>query len=384
VSHTRSHAPADTRMMRIVHDALRRDLARALEALTRERSIPVSQRQAIARHLVWMMAFLRAHHRSEDDGLYALVRQRDSSSDELLDTMEHDHQAIATVIADVDAAARAVIDGDAPTADALVGSVAALEHHLLPHLRREEDEAMPVVSACITDTEWRALDLEHNVKPKSTAQLGFEGHWLIDGADTSDRQTVLHLVPPIQRFVLLHGFARSYARRSAACWGEAAPSHRVQKQARCEVQVDSAIGAVWDVVRDVGRVSAWSHECTGIAWLDGATAAAPGARFRGRNRAGVFRWGRVCEILQVAPYTLQWRTVPTLLYPDSTVWTIRLHEDAGGTRIEQTFDVVRAPKMLDAIYAWLIPAHQDRTAALTADLRRLGELASTNPAASHG
>ena len=41
---------------------------------------------------------------------------------------------------------------------------------------------------------------------------------------------------------------------------------------------------MWEVVRDVGRVGEWSHECTGIAWLGGATGAAPGARFRGRNR----------------------------------------------------------------------------------------------------
>jgi hypothetical protein len=236
---------------------------------------------------------------------------------------------------------------------------------------------MPVVSGCVTDAEWRALEHEHNLAPKSAAQLGFEGHWLIDGADADDRRTVLHLVPPLLRFVLLHGFARSYARRSAACWSDPAPSRRVQKNARCEVHADAAIDAVWDIVRDVGRVGAWSHECTGIAWLDGATTAAPGARFRGRNRAGIFRWGRVCEILAVSPYVVQWRTVPTLLYPDSTVWTIRLHDDAGGTRIEQTFEAVRVPKLLDAIYARLIPAHQDRTAALTADLHRLGELAST-------
>ena len=378
MTHTRSDTPADTRMMRIVHDALRRDLARARTTLAREPSIPLRQQQAIAGHLVWMMGFLRAHNRSEDDGLYPLVRRRDPSAHEVFDSMERDHEGLVTLVAEVEVAARAVIDADATVPDErLVGALAALEHHLLPHLRREEDEAMPVVSAYITDAEWRTLEHEHNVKPKSVAELGFEGHWLIDGADAEDRQTVLHLVPPMPRFVLLHGFARSYARRSAACWGTPASSHRVQKHARCEVRVDAAIDTVWDVVRDVGRVGDWSHECTGIAWLDGAKTAAPGAQFRGRNRAGVLRWGRVCEILTVSPYVLQWRTVPTLAYPDSTVWTIRLHDHERGTRIEQTFEVVRAPKVLDAIYARLIPAHQDRTAALTDDLRRLGQLAST-------
>ena len=71
-----------------------------------------------------------------------------------------------------------------------------------------------------------------------------------------------------------------------------------------------------------------------------------------------------------------WRTVPTALYPDSTEWTIRLHPAGGGTQIEQTFTVVRAPKLLDMVYAMVIRAHRDRTAALTADLQRLGRLAA--------
>ena len=114
----------------------------------------------------------------------------------------------------------------------------------------------------------------------------------------------------------------------------------------------------------------------GVAWLGGATSATPSARFRGRNHTGIFRWGRVCEIVVAEPYELVWRTVPTPLYPDSTEWAIRLHSADGGTRIEQTFAVIRAPKLLDVLYALIIPAHRDRTAALTEDLRRLGHVAA--------
>ena len=46
---------------------------------------------------------------------------------------------------------------------------------------------------------------------------------------------------------------------------------------------------MWAVVRNVIRVGEWSHECVGADWLAGADAPVPGARFRGRNRAGVFR-----------------------------------------------------------------------------------------------
>ena len=150
---------------------------------------------------------------------------------------------------------------------------------------------------------------------------------------------------------------------------------RVQKQGRCEVQSNAPIGAVWDVVRDVTRTGEWSHECVSVEWLADATEARPGARFRGRNRGSVFRWGRVCEVVSAEPYELVWRTVPTALNPDSTEWAITLREDGPGTTIEQRFQVIRAPKVLDVVYATVIPSHRDRTAALTEDLRRLGEVA---------
>ena len=71
---TRPDGPADTRMMGIVHEALRRDLRRAHVTLSSGSPPPLRQQQAIARHLTWMMGFLHYHHRSEDEGLYPLVR----------------------------------------------------------------------------------------------------------------------------------------------------------------------------------------------------------------------------------------------------------------------------------------------------------------------
>src|SRR5262245_8406872 len=91
---------------------------------------------------------------------------------------------------------------------------------------------------------------------------------------------------------------------------------RVQKHGRVVV-VDVDRDALWEIVRDPTRVGEWSHECNGATWLDDATAAVPGARFRGRNRQRIFRWGRVCEVVSVDPHQIVWRTVPTKRYPDS-------------------------------------------------------------------
>jgi hypothetical protein len=371
------NAPADTTMMRIVHDALRRDLERAQAALTHSPPPDHRQQAAIASHLRWMMEFLHAHHRSEDAGLYPVVRERDPGAAALLDDMAAQHEAIASAIGRVDTAC-AACDGGEPggepraEADELLGALDGLAAALLPHLRREEDEVLPVVSSVITNAEWASIEREHNLDGKSLSQLGREGHWLIDGASADDRALVLGLVPVLPRLVLLYGFGPSYRRQARACWR---PRRRaVQHQGAAAVVVDADIDEVWDVVRDPTRVGEWSHECVAAEWLGDSAAARPGARFRGRNKQGLIRWGRVCEVVTAEPYELVWRTVPTRLYPDSTEWALRLREVDGGTRIEQTFAVVKGT-WLEALYATIMPAHRDRTDALTADLERIGRVA---------
>ena len=83
----------------------------------------------------------------------------------------------------------------------------------------------------------------------------------------------------------------------------------------------------------------------------------------------------MCEIVSAEPNELVWRTVPTALYPDSSEWRISLERIDASTRISQHFRVLRAPKVLSVLYALIIPAHRDRTAALTEDLQRLGTVA---------
>jgi hypothetical protein len=78
--------------------------------------------------------------------------------------------------------------------------------------------AMPVVEGSITRARWHAVEQKYNIKPKSLAQLGMEGHWLLDGIDPEGYQVVVHTVPAVPRFILLHGFARAYRRRALERW----------------------------------------------------------------------------------------------------------------------------------------------------------------------
>ena len=67
--------PADTSMMRIVHSALRRDIARAQAVLSDLPYPDEPQRVALSSHLRWMIGWLHHHHETEDAYLYPMVRE---------------------------------------------------------------------------------------------------------------------------------------------------------------------------------------------------------------------------------------------------------------------------------------------------------------------
>ncbi|MET9878501.1 hemerythrin domain-containing protein [Actinacidiphila glaucinigra] len=212
-------APADTRMMGIVHGALRRDLERTRTVLTSEPHPQPRQGSAVGRHVVWLMEFLHTHHTGEDEGLWPLVRERDPATGPLLDSLDTDHRRITPAAVTVTDAARRYAETASDEARIrLLAALDSLTAVLVPHLEREVAEAMPVVSATLTQAEWHAWDQEYNVRSKSLTQLGMEGHWLLDGIDPEGHRIVVRLVPPVPRFVLLYGFARAYRRRRAEWW----------------------------------------------------------------------------------------------------------------------------------------------------------------------
>ncbi|MEU8264270.1 hemerythrin domain-containing protein [Micromonospora sp. NPDC048999] len=212
-------APADTRMMAVVHRALTRDLQRVADAITTKPYPRGRRREALGEHVVWLMHFLHEHHTGEDEGLWPMVRDRNPGAAALLESLEADHRAITPAAERLGEAghAYAATTGDGERAD-LHHALQVLTAVLIPHLEREVSEAMPVVSASITHADWHAWDQERNVKGKPLSELGFVGHWLIDGTDPESYELVVGEVPAVPRFILLRFFARPYRRRADLLW----------------------------------------------------------------------------------------------------------------------------------------------------------------------
>jgi uncharacterized protein YndB with AHSA1/START domain len=157
----------------------------------------------------------------------------------------------------------------------------------------------------------------------------------------------------------------------------------MRRGCRASVTIEAPAEAVWEVVSDVTRVGEWSGECHGCAWEQGSLGAVRGARFRGRNRRGGFRWTRLNEVTDVdPPRRLKWRTVPRFPYPDSVQWELSLLETDSGTTVTESFEVVKIPKVMEWGIGVAMPAHRDRSADLGEDLLRLKkvvESARTEP-----
>lgn len=175
---------------------------------------------ALGQHVTWLMDFLHAHHASEDDGLYPKVRAKNPDAAGLLDQMGADHHAIDPAMTSLRAAAARWTSSDDDTArTGLLRALEELNAVLDPHLEREESEAMPVVSATITQREWHEWDQASNIKVKSLPRLAEEGNWLIDDLDPARVEIVKAEVPAIPRYIVLYGFGPAYRRRAKARWG---------------------------------------------------------------------------------------------------------------------------------------------------------------------
>jgi hemerythrin-like domain-containing protein len=210
--------PADTRMMGIVHSALRRDLVRTRMVLEEEAPLDPARRTALADHVVWMMHVLHTHHHGEDIGLYPMVLRNNPGAAPLLAAMDADHARIDPAITALEAAAGALRADAAAAYAGVLAALTDLEAVLLPHLEREEQVMMPVVAECVTEREWQQWNQEVNVKPKPLMLLAEEAPWVLDNLDETGRALAVALVPPVPRFVLLRLLGGRYRRKHALLW----------------------------------------------------------------------------------------------------------------------------------------------------------------------
>lgn len=147
---------AGQQMLLAVHDHLRGELAKLREVITevaQGRASAVQARsylnQMTMRQNYWTLgAFCAAycrvvsvHHAIEDRQMFADLRAADESLGPILEHLGQEHEGIARVLAEVDAALVAMVDDENRLSD----TSAAVDHLadlLLAHLRDEEEQLL--------------------------------------------------------------------------------------------------------------------------------------------------------------------------------------------------------------------------------------------------
>lgn len=139
----------------------------------------------------------------------------------------------------------------------------------------------------------------------------------------------------------------------------------MQKGTRAEarIHIDAPADVVYKLVSDVTRMGEWSPETTKCVWLDGATGAEVGARFKGTNKHGIFTWSTKPEVIAADPA----REFAFKIGNDVT-WTYRFEPDATGTNVSESFELLRdLPWFYSAAHRFLMRS-KDRRADLERDM----------------
>jgi len=113
------------------------------------------------------------------------------------------------------------------------------------------------------------------------------------------------------------------------------------RRGRAQIHIAAPPLRVYELVTDVTRMGEWSPECYWCEWLDAATTASVGARFRGYNRRGRYRWERTA-IVQTADagHEFAFVTVNDRTGRHETHWQYTMEPSRMGTLLTEQFEFV--------------------------------------------
>jgi uncharacterized protein YndB with AHSA1/START domain len=141
----------------------------------------------------------------------------------------------------------------------------------------------------------------------------------------------------------------------------------VKGEARITIAAPAA--QLYDMVTDVTRMHEWSPETFDCQWLDGARTAAPGAKFKGSNKAWFLRWSTTPKVEVAEPgkeFTFD---------TGSTRWSYTFHPQGDDTtQVVESFET-HGPWFLEVANTLTLRERQLNTGVqkTLANLKRIAE-----------
>lgn len=111
-------------------------------------------------------------------------------------------------------------------------------------------------------------------------------------------------------------------------------------QDELSIHIDAPPDAVYDLVSDVTRTPEYSPEVSEAKWVMGAQGPVAGARFRATNTSGKFSWHNT-PIVTAAERGREFTFARTEPFCGTVQWRYRFEPEAGGTRVTESYLVIR-------------------------------------------
>jgi hemerythrin-like domain-containing protein len=201
---------------RVIHQAVRRDLARLDAALAAAPDGDVARARRLERAYANLHTELVHHHEGEDAHVFPFLA-RVGTPPELLAAMDSEHHAMADALAATHEAMTAyAASGSAADAAAARTSVVRTVEVVDRHLAHEEEDLEPLLEPHVKTPAWKAV--EKRLRPPSTAATGRFLAWVQDGMTDDGRAYLRSTIPPPVTYVLGHLAGRSYHRDIAPTW----------------------------------------------------------------------------------------------------------------------------------------------------------------------
>lgn len=201
-------------MNKAIHGAVRRDLARFVDALARFRDGDRERARQLARAWANFDFQLTHHHEGEHEIAWPALASV-GVSEELLATMDQEHEVMAAALADV-RTAMADFESSATGADDVRAAFERLREVTVTHLNHEEETIEPVFLANRDDPAIKEMGRKFaRVSPRQGGQFMA---WLTDGASPAEMAGVKDNVPGPVLTVMTGVFGRSYRRTIAPTW----------------------------------------------------------------------------------------------------------------------------------------------------------------------
>jgi len=108
-------------------------------------------------------------------------------------------------------------------------------------------------------------------------------------------------------------------------------------QVSVTTRIHASPEAVYALVSDLPRMGEWSPENTGGSWQGGATAPAPGVRFKGTNRNGKRTWSTTVTVVEATPgkaFVFDVAAGPLKV----ARWSYRISPADGGCDVTETWE----------------------------------------------